>query len=220
MARSLKAVLDESNPNKLASAGQSVLLGSCLGTLPVLARGTVGGVTANTLILPENAKARSIVAGFAVAGSVTGPLVPQNRQGTTPTTTQVAIDKNGDLVFFGTDAITSAEVSYIPYEGQIIEDFVQVIGGVATLLGSRKAFQLLFANVIAGVATGVKGQNLRGAAASSGFAALSLVGTTVAFNAADVVTGSARIRYIAQPGVGNGVVASQYDRLNASQSAL
>lgn len=218
MSRSLKSVLNESNPNKLASATQGVLLGSALAAAPMTAKGTV---TSHVMVLPETAKAAFVLQAYSRAGTLKGYLKPELQVGGAVATTEVGVNGNGDILFATADAVTDAEVIYVPVQGEIIEDLVTVAASVGTLNGSRKGALLLSVEVLSGIVLGTKIKDIRGTAApASGHVALSDVGTTVLFNAADVVAGTARVRYIAQPGEGNGVADALVDRLNDEQSAL
>ena len=109
----------------------------------------------------------------------------------------------GNIVFAAADAVTTAEVTYVPVEGDIIEDaIVTVATNVGTLLSSRAAVVLLEIEALAGTSVGAKTPVARGTTPSAGQAAINDAGTGVVFAAADAVT-SARIKYVATPGVGS-----------------
>ena len=213
MPKSLRTVLNEANPNKLPSAGQVLPLGEALAFAPRTVRGAVVG---DALVLAENAKAAVILQCFVAAGGVTGRFTPVSEDDT-PATTQCGISAGGDVVFLAADAVTVAEVTYVPLEGTVFEDLVTVAADIGTLLQGRRAAVLLRAEALTGGAVGVEAIVLRGATPGAGEAAVTLLGTGVEFAAADAVT-SARVRYIAQPGTGTTQAVGTV--LNADQSAL
>ena len=215
MARALKVVLDESNPNKVAAGFQLAKAGT---VLEKNAPQTVSGaVVSDVLVLPEGAKAAQIISAFGTVGTVTGYFTPVDQE-STPATTQVAVNATGDILFLTADAVTAAEVTYIPIEGSVVEDIVNVAASAAVLLASRSGRILLEAEVLTGATPGVKTINARDATPGGGTANLNLLGTGVDFNAADVVAGTARIKYIALPGVGSGADDSLLNRLAADSN--
>lgn len=216
MSRNLKAALNEANPNKIAAVLNAVRSGAAFGAIPQFFRGTV---TADVLALPEELRAAAVLQGFRVAGGATGQIIPEV-QGTTPAAGEAAPNPVGNVVFAAADVVTEAEVMYLPFQGEIFEDFVVVAASSATLLGSRRGAVLLSAEVVTGVIPGAKTVDFRGAAIAAGEVGLALSGLTVTFNAADVVAGTARVRYVAQPGVGNGVQKSLATLLTELQAAL
>ena len=70
------------------------------------------------------------------------------------------------------------------------------------------------ATVVNGLVLGAKTVMLQGATPSAGQVALGVGNSTVAFNATDVVTGTATIVYYAMPGYGN-AAASLATRLQS-----
>lgn len=201
MARNVEYILDEANPNKIPSGLQVVRAGKAMKLIPRFEAGTV---TANVLTLPEDAKALHVLLAFARTGTATGWKI-----GVSPAATlaagQVNVTPTGDIAFFGTDAVTGAEVWYIPMEGELVEDTIQVTaGGAGTLLGERQALRVLEAEVLTGAAPGNKTVVQRGATPAAGEAAATAPGQ-VAFNGADIAGtgGTARILYIARPNVGS-----------------
>lgn len=200
MSRPLRDVLNESNPNKLPSGAQTLRLGDALALVTLFASGTV---TSDVLSLPESEKAGQITRAFARVGGSTGyktVVAPE----TTPAAGECAITPSGDVLFAAADAVTSAEVMYAPVEGEVFEDVVDAAASAAAFVQGRRALALLSAEVITGAIPGTKTPAARGSAPAAGTAALSAAGTGVAFNAADVVAGSVRLRYLAVPGVGSG----------------
>lgn len=201
MTRTLRAALDESNPNKLPTAAQSLPLGRGLSLLCLFA---ADAVASNVLVLPEEQKAGQVLRAYARVGGSTGYKTVVAAETAAPAAGQVAITPSGDIRFAAADAVTEAEVIYAPMEGEIFEDSVEVAASAATLSQSRRALQILSVTVDVGLIPGAKAIAARGSAPAAGSAALSAAGTGLAFNAADVVAGRATVRYIAVPGVGNG----------------
>lgn len=201
MSRSLAAVLNESNPNKLADAGRLVRLGTALS---LIARKAVVTVVAGTGIgaLPTNAKAATILRCFVRAGGVSGYFTPIAGEAP-PATTQVAISPGGDLLFLAADAVTSAEVIYLAEEGEVITERMTVAASAGLFAQGRRAARVLSATVVAGVTPGVVlVPDDRTTAAGAGEVCLTLLGTGVVFNAGNVVAGTVDVTYIAQPGFG------------------
>ncbi len=196
MARSLRTILNEANPTKIASGLQVARVGSLLGQIPVFYK---GAVASHIMTLPESKRARIVLAAFVTAGSVTGHMTPVT--GGAPSTGQVGITATGNLVFATADAVTAAEVYYLTVEGEVIEEVVPVVSHVATPSQNRAALLLLEATALAGTLSGAKTVDFRGAAIATTEAGINLLGTGVVFATADAVT-SARIKYVATPGVG------------------
>jgi hypothetical protein len=197
MARTIKDVLDEANPNKLPSGAQIAKLGSALSLEPAFID---AGVTANAIALPSAAKAALGLAAFASAGGATGPLAYV--AGGAPVAGEFSVSASGDIVFAAADAVTRAEVLYLPIEGEVITESVFVAASSAALPSGRKAVLLLSASVVSGIIPGAKTVVARGGAPAAGEAAINAAGTAIAFNAADVVAGSCELTYVVTPGSG------------------
>ncbi len=218
MSRTSLEALNAANPNQLASLCQAVRLGDALGAAPMVVRGVVAS---HVLVLPERFRAAAILAAFATAGTVAGQKTPVP-MATAPATTQVGITATGNVLFnAGTDVVTEAEVIYVPFQGQVIEEVITVAASLGTLNQSRKAALLLEATVVTGVTPGLAlTVDYRNAAIASGEAGINLLGSGITFNAANVVAGTVRVKYIAQLGVGYGVPLPLVNRLNDQQSAF
>lgn len=197
MARTIKDVLNESNPNKLPSGAQIAQLGSALALEPIFID---SAVSANAIALPNASKAKLGLAAFASAGGATGPLAFV--AGGAPVAGEFSVSAAGDLVFAAADAVTRAEVSYLPFEGEIITETVNVAASAAALPSGRKTSLLIAASVVTGIATGAKSVMARGSAPAAGEAAINAAGSSIVFNAADVVAGSALLTYVITPGSG------------------
>lgn len=206
MSRTLKQVLTEANPNKVAMALQLLDAGKALGMVPRTIR---SAVSSNTIVLPDDAKACQILYAIALAGGLTGYLVPGSlKREAAVTTGLVGVNSTGDIAFASADAITSAEVCYIPQEGVVITETVAVASNTGSFTGGRKGAILISATVLTGTALGAKIVDARATAPAAGHAALKLDGTGVAFQATDAVT-SATLKYVAFPG--NGGEAASLD---------
>lgn len=201
--RSLRTILNEGNPNKLADANQQLQMGEAMALVPRTFRGAVPA--SDILVLPEAAKCAAVLSAFGqgtVPGYKTGLA-----SGLAPATLQCAPNAAGDILFNAvTDEITFAEVSYLAYEGPIVEDLVVVstVDDIGLLLGGRAAAVLIEVEALVGTVTGLKVPANRAGAAATTRCAITELGTGVLFNAATDEVTSARIRYIAQPGVGDG----------------
>ena len=162
---SLRQAFDRADPNSLSDLFRAIALGDVLRSLPVhlqgVSAGTTGAVaqqlsTLGCVVLPEDAKAATILRCMvktAGGGGATPGEFTVESYGTTPSGSQVAVAPNGDIVFLGTDLVTSADIIYIPYKGDVLG-------------------QLAYSNVTAsaaGAGTGITSLTL--SVASNGFAA-------------------------------------------------
>lgn len=201
MARSIQTILDESNPNKAPDALHGVKAGTALAAVP---RFVVGTVTSHVLTLPNNAKAAAVISAYSRAGTLTGQLTPV-KNAAAVATTQVGINPAGNILFATADAVTSAEVVYMPQEGDLVTETIPVTsGGIGSPLASKNAIRLISANLVTGSSTGAKTVVARGSSPSAGEACLGNTGT-ILFNSTDAGAsgGTATVTYIACPGVGS-----------------
>lgn len=197
MSRSIKDVLNESNPNKLPSGAQVAQLGNALGLAP---RFAAGAVAASILALASDAKASLGLTAFATAAGSTGAKTFVI--GGAPVAGEFSIDPKGDIIFAAADAVTAAEVTYLSVEGELFTDELAVAASSAALSSGRGALVLISTEVISGIIPGTKTIAARASAPAAGSAAVSLLGTAISFNAADVVTGTCRVTYVVKPGTG------------------
>lgn len=219
MSRPVDVTLDEANPNALPSAAQQTKMGKAFRLNS--AHIAEGAVAANVLALPENARAAGLLSVYSRVGGVTGYFGFAERE-STPGAGNAAVDPEGNVEFAAADAVTEAEVVYMPAEGDVIEEQITVpASGIGAFLQGREGVILLTAELLTGAAPGVKTIDTRGAAPGAGEAALSDVGQPI-FLAADVGAGggTATVRYIARPGVGTGVDDDLLARLAADSDAL
>jgi hypothetical protein len=205
--RSLREILNEGNPNKVADALRLLLMGNAIALGARFVRDTV---TAHVLTLPEQGRSVNLAGDvYATQGGSTGLKAPVPG---VPAAGQYSVTPEGNILFAVADAVTEAEITYFAREGSVFEDLVDVTANVATLLGGRGAQIILAVESLAGGATGVFGVAARGSTPGAGNAAIQDVSTGVEFAAADAVT-RARVRYIATPGLGDagGPVATELD---------
>lgn len=206
----LKTSINRANPNTLADAARLVALGDVLRASPTFLRKKAPAASSNVLAtllalsLNDDAKASTILRAYArTATAGTGELTVV-AFGTTPTTGQIAVAPNGDIVTLAADAITSLDVLYQPEKGDVYEQEVDVATNVLTIPtqftsnvpGVAGGVILLHEAVATvGTATGNKIILVPGAGApAAGQARLNLAKTTVTFAGADAVT-RARIKF-------------------------
>ncbi len=212
LQRPLREALNESNPNKIPAALQVARIGDALhGTLRY-ARGTCNA--SGVLELPADGKALTlsrarILSGTGTVGEKT-ITVPNTAPGGA---TNAAISAGGNVAFNGADATTVVEVWYNTSQGAVVTLDLAAVASVATFPGDDRGVLLISASVTDGVSNGDVGVLARGTAASSGNAALSNDGASVAFNAAQVVNGIVRVAYLRAPGEGAepGTVSARSD---------
>jgi hypothetical protein len=195
-----RAALDKVNPNTLPDHLRLIALGSLLqGQIPQVRRnvdmdaeGTDAGnlATLDALVLPGGGRANSIQRATVRAGGVTGELTVV-AFGTTPSTGEIGVAPNGNLVTLGTDAITDMDVNYLPERGDVLESTFPVVSDTLTLpdaITARGVVLLLDVEAVEGTVTGRKIVLVPGSAPAAGQAALDVAKATVAFQATDAVT--------------------------------
>lgn len=203
MSRSLRTILNECNPNRTSTALRDARVGELLAKVPRTRR---FAVVSNKIVLPDNAKADVILNCYVTAGTVSGQFTPV--YDSTPATTQVSTDAQGNIVFLNTDAVTEAEITYIPFEGDVIEETLPCVASLFTPSASRKMLCCLSAEAITGTVIGVKTVDDRATAApATGHAALNKLGTGVLFNNGTDAVLTAKVKYIATPGFGDRAAA-------------
>lgn len=199
MSVSLKANINSANPNTFADAARVARMGSLLSQTP---RFLDSVVASNTIVLPTGAKAAQIINAFASVATSAGAKLPVVN-GSTPAAGQVAVTLAGDILFNGTDAVLQAEVMYITNEGEVITELVTVAASAGLFAAGRKSIEIRSAVVTDGVTPGTALTPIaRGATPSAGEIALTVAGTGVDVNAANVVAGSVTVTYKTTPGEG------------------
>ena len=197
MTRSLVAILNEGNPNKVPNALAELPAGQAFTLIP---KHYKGAVASNVLVLPEAAKAVALIYALKATGTDptwAAPVLPN----ATLATDQARVGPTGNIEFFATDAVTAAEVIYLAADGYVREDEILVVAGTGIGTLDTDAFLILSATVTEGTALGAKTVVPRTTAApSAGQVGLNMNGTTVNFAVADAVT-RATVRYIARAAV-------------------
>jgi len=223
MASTVQAELNVSNPSVAPVLGQLAELGDGLAQCTV--RSELLAVTAD--IATPTRKARVLAAVYIVAaGANHGPAILDLAYSGTPGAGHCLINEDGDIEFANADAVTSCEVHYIPIEGELITETIQVTaGGVGTLNNARSAIQLVSFETHAPAATpAAKTMMERGilvGALGAGEAALQFDGTTIASVAAEAAAAcTATVVYYAFPGVGTSTQNGFQGRLEAAVDVI
>lgn len=172
MARTLHEVLNESNLNKIADAGNVLQIGNALANI----RTAKVTVASNVATLPDGAKCLAVLGGFRTAGTATGAISGVG-PGATLAAGQAQPNAAGNIAFFGVDAVTAAEVTYLAYEGQVITRTVELAAGVHTIGGGGG--RLLISAAVGGVAQTILARG--DTTPSAGEARLSLDGSQILF---------------------------------------
>jgi len=189
MPRTLRDALNEANPNHVPDGLQRLPAGEAFGLIP---RTEVVSIVSNVATLSVPALRLISVYGQTAAAYAT-IVAPE----ATPAAGEATVNAKGQLAY--TVANQVAEVTYIPVEGTIVTEVVQVAASVGSFLGGKKSQKVLSVEVVTGLVLGAKGVLARAATATSGNVSLRADGSGVSFNAADVVTGTARVTYVATP---------------------
>lgn len=210
LATSLKQALNRAQPGSIGSMLYQLAFGDVVRSMKTFLRGKtplaagtanpyVVQTGANSLALPEDAKALTILAAYARAGTGTkGPLTIDADNSTAPAAGHVKISPNGDILLNSTDAFTSVDVTYEPDKGDVVELVLPVVTGVLTLptqLGL--AVRLLEAESLVGTHTGKFAVTVNADTNAVTLTAhLNLAKTTVVFDNADDAVTSARVKYL------------------------
>jgi len=157
------------------------------------------GATVEAVVLADDAKATSILRAYSRAGTVTGALTVV-APGTTPATTEISIQPNGDIMVLAADAITSLDITFVPERGDVDELPNWPVASNAIVLPARittpGAVLLLEAESLEGTLTGkLRVLAPSASAAATGEARLNLAKTSVKFAPADAVT-KARVKLL------------------------
>jgi hypothetical protein len=199
-----KDMLNKANQNEVASLLQSAALGDVMRGLPTYLHGKAQGATGanpydhstlGSIVLPDDAKACTILRATGKVGGVSGQDLTIDAYGTTPASTHCAVSPAGNLVFLGTDAWTNIDVVYLPEKGQMVQLTLAAASDTIVLPAPMAGAILLSeCEVITGSVTGkfevlVPG----GTPGTSAKANLSLDKTQVNFKHTDGVT-SARLK--------------------------
>jgi len=197
--KTLKDVLNDANPGSIESAMQKARFGDVMRqSVLVQLRKNVPAADPSQLAtlkscgLPQACRAASITRAYARAGGATLGLLSPQAFGATPTTGQIAVSPNGDIVTLGTDAWTDLDVLFQPMKGDVIQLTLSAASNAAVLpaVATTPGVALLIAaTVVAGTSTGAKiivaNSNSN---PSAGQACLNLACSQVLFNSGDAVT--------------------------------
>ncbi len=196
LSNSLKQAFNRANLNSLSGALASILFGDVLRRQNTQIRSATlafdpYGPTGNTtLILPDDAKCESVIAGWARAGSGTAKqLIPQAPLAAVGTSGYCAPSADGNIIFYATDAWTSVDVLYVPKHVHVIEVTLPVVTGVVTFpAGIGVVCDLLEAqradtSVVDLIVTGPAASNT-----TTGTACFNLAKTTVLLDSSDSAT--------------------------------
>jgi len=195
---SLKNQLNLTDPNTLADMFRELGLGDMLRALPTTLRKKVPAADAGVLgtlqavVLAEDAKAHSIFRAYARTATAGAGELTVAAPNATPTTGQIAVAPNGDIVVLAADAILDLDVVYLPEKYDTIELTLPVASNSMALpawVTARGVVALLEAVATAGTATGKKIILApSAAAAAAGQARLVVAKSSVTFNNTDAVT--------------------------------
>ncbi len=201
---SLKVRLNDADPASLASGLQTLRFGNMLRALPTYLRKQTAVAssyelsTLKGIVLPDDAKANSIFRAFARVGTGTPAELTVKLYGVTPSTGEIAVSPNGNIVTLGSEAWTNFDVLYLPEKQAVIELTLAVTSNAATIPAAyvtRGVVSLLEVESLVGTVTGKLVSLVpSGSAATTGTARLDLAHATVKFYSGDAVT-SARIKF-------------------------
>lgn len=208
MGTALKDQLNAADPNTLPDILRKLAFGDVVRSFSASLRKKVPANDANqpqlstllSLPLPNDAKAHTISRAYARAATTgTGELAVV-AYGVTPTSGQIAVAPNGDLVTLASDAITLLDVAYKPEIGDIVELTLPCTASILTIpapIVSQGVIMLLAANATVGSVTGPKIVLVPSASASATLQArLDLAKATVKFNVGTDVVTQATVRLL------------------------
>lgn len=196
MSSNLREALNEGNLNRIDAMAQRVKLGDCIDCIPRTVMNAAVNTANDRVELPEAAKAIAVLAAHDITNGQ--GMIPEPLVGTVPAAGEIGVAPNGDLVCAAADNVEFLDACYVSPDADVVEwENVPVAGSIATLPNSRRAWILLEAEILTGVdPQTIEGVAIeaRGAAPADNGAALGDGGTTVVFNAGDVVAGTCRIK--------------------------
>jgi len=203
LSTSLKAAFNRSNPNSLASMLASVRFGDVLRRENVQVRSAAlsvdpyGPASNTTLVLPDDAKCATVLAGYARAGTATcGQLIPQIPGAGVGTTLFCAPSVNGNILFHAADAWTSVDVLYVPQHVSVIEVTLAVpASGILVLpVGIGSACELYEAQRTDTLSTKLVPTTPAASNATNGTVCFNLAKTDVLFSTNGDAVVSARLK--------------------------
>lgn len=211
---SLRAVLDQDSSNQALPDNLRLLgIGSILRALPTTLRAKTPlgtglnpyvAAAAQSLALPDDAKANIITRAYARAGTGTlGELTVDAYGGLTAAAGHIAVSPNGDILVAAADAWTSFDVIYTPEKAKCIEITIPVVPGTGVGLLPQTNLDVKRGVVLLAEAESLTGtliakmhviREAAGAPATT-LARLDLAKLNVQFAVADAVT-SARVKLL------------------------
>lgn len=135
----LKDVINQAPPNSLADALRAVGFGDMLRNQKTTLRRKLPAASAAQLAtlvaitLPNDAKAETILRVQTLAGAAGVGEQAIVLYGATPTTGQVAVAPNGDIVFLASDAPTIVDVVYEPAKQDLFTYTGSVVAGTGVM---------------------------------------------------------------------------------------
>jgi len=201
-----------SGPGQLAEMMKLIGIGTVIRNLPTylnckapLAAGAspYDGATIGALVLPDDAKAASIIRAYGRTGGVTATELAAQAYAATPTTGQIAVAPSGNIALLGTDAWTNMDVAYIPMKQDPVELVLPCASNAAALpvttnsqlnagtgsTGAGGVIMLMEAEILTGTTPGKKIVTQESAStAATGTARLDLAKANVKFASADAAT--------------------------------
>ncbi len=213
----VKTEITKANPNNLPDALRVADLGEALGGLQRTVVVAVPATNIATLPFP----ARQVLACFATAAGTPGWKTVMVQELTPPAATQCSVDPAGNVLFAAADAVTAAEITYIPVEGALIVNEVIPVtaAGLGTFANGKRAVQVVTAVLNAPAA--LPGAKLlvprNSVVAVPGTCATVLAAATIQFLAADCgAICTATVTYYAMPGIGIGSTQTLGSRIEAA----
>jgi len=187
--RTLRDALNDANPNHVGDGLMALPAGEAFTLLP---RTEV--LTATAGVALPSVPALLVLSAFdRTNGAYLTQAAPEVAAGAG----QVSVLADGSISV--DPACLSAEVVYVADEGTRVTEVLQVVASAATFLAGKTSAKVLSAVVLAGIALGPKGTSIRANTPAPGFVALTTNGDGIILAAADVVTGSVSVTYMARP---------------------
>jgi hypothetical protein len=203
---SFKNRLNAADANTLADMLRGMEFGNFVRSMPTTARNvnmTTQAAnpyvlaTLQAITLPDDGKASNIFRAYARTATAGAGELTVAAFGTTPTTGQIAVAPNGDIVTLAADAITNLDLVYLPERYDVVEYTGPVSSNslaIPSAITASGVVLLLEAEALTGTSAGKKIVLTPSAsAAAAGQARLVVAKTSVTFNATDAIT-SARVK--------------------------
>jgi hypothetical protein len=127
---SVRNLMNNGNTNSIADFLRRLRIGDRLGFLPTVLRhvnmlaqppSPYNIATLETLVLPDDAKAASIISAYARTATAGVGALTVAAANATPTTGQIAVAPNGNIVALAADAQTDVDIYYIPEIQDVFE---------------------------------------------------------------------------------------------------